>query len=48
MMMSKPKDGGKSILRIYWTVESRSSVREKEVTLPQINVWASSDTAKIR
>lgn len=37
MTMSKPKEGGKSILRIYWT--SRS-MREKEVTMPQIGVWA--------
>lgn len=38
MTMRKPKDGRKSILRIYRT--SRSSVREKKVTMPQIDVWA--------
>lgn len=40
MTMSKPKDGGKSSLGSTGPVESRSSVSEKEVTLPQINVWA--------
>lgn len=30
MTTGKLKDGGESVLRIYWT--SRSSVREKEVT----------------